>query len=48
MFLSDGGAGGEKVLYQAVKAIQLSQFKDLSIIIYSGSEWNPRKLLEHV
>lgn len=34
----DGGAGGEKVLYQAIKAIQESKYNDLNILIYSGSD----------
>lgn len=45
---SDGGAGGEKVLYQAVQAIQMSQYSDLQIVIYSGSDKKPKDILEHV
>ena len=45
---SDGGAGGEKVLYQAIKAIQLSKFNDLNIVIYSGSDKKPMAILDHV
>lgn len=45
---SDGGAGGEKVLYQAIKAIQLSNYNDLNILIYSGSEKSPMEILDHV
>jgi alpha-1,2-mannosyltransferase len=37
----DGGAGGEKVLYQAIKAIQESKYNDLNILIYSGSDKKP-------
>ncbi len=45
---SDGGAGGEKVLYQAIKAIQQSKFNDLNIVIYSGSDKKPMAILDHV
>lgn len=45
---SDGGAGGEKVLYQAIKAIQESVYNDLQVVIYSGSDKSPSEILEHV
>jgi len=45
---SDGGAGGEKVLYQAIKAIQLSRFNELNVVIYSGSEKRPIEIFKQV
>ncbi len=45
---SDGGAGGEKVLYQAIKAIQMSKYNQMNILVYSGSEKLPMEILDHV
>ncbi len=46
---SDGGAGGEKVLYQAISAIQKSrEYNDHQVIVYSGSDKAPKEILDHV
>ena len=47
---SDCGAGGEKVLWQAVKAIQnYSGKKDekIHVLMYSGSKLMPDQILKH-
>eukprot|EP00347_Sterkiella_histriomuscorum_P012414 403368671 len=45
----DGGAGGEKVLYQAIQAIQEDPvFKNSKVLIYSGSKKEPSEILKEV
>lgn len=48
MLLSDGGAGGEKVLYQAIEAIQKSSLREHNLVIYSGSKKSPQEILAQV
>ena len=51
-YFSDAGAGGEKVLWSAVSAIQRAKGQlgkkdsNIRIHIYSGSQMNPEDILE--
>ena len=51
----DAGGGGEKVLFQALHALQISHkmekglnFKNCKIVIYSGSSKTPKEILRQV
>ena len=35
-------------MYQAIKAIQLSEFKHFQVMIYSGAEKTPQEILAHI